>query len=78
MQLFSEAYDMLRKACGLSNDEMSALFDKWNHEDLKCYLAEITAEVLKKDDDLTSDKVIDHILNEASYKGTGNWTLEDA
>lgn len=78
MQLFSEAYDMLRKACGLSNDEMSALFDKWNHEDLQCYLAEITAEVLKKDDDLTSDKVIDHILNEASYKGTGNWTLEDA
>ena len=38
---------------------------------------EITSKVLAQKDDLTPDHVIDHILNVASYKGTGNWMLED-
>ena len=33
--------------------------------------------MLKQKDNLTPDHVIYHILNVASYKGTGNWMLED-
>lgn len=77
MQEFSEVYDILRKIAGKTNDEMSEIFAKWNQGPVQAYLTEITAKVLKQKDDLTSDHVIDHILNVASYKGTGNWMLED-
>ncbi|MDF7668616.1 NADP-dependent phosphogluconate dehydrogenase [Lactobacillus sp. ESL0703] len=78
MQEFSEVYDILRKIAGKTNSEMSQIFADWNQGVVEAYLSEITAEVLKQKDDLTPDYVIDHILNVASYKGTGNWMLEDA
>lgn len=78
MQEFSEVYDILRKIAGKTNNEMSQIFADWNQGVVEAYLSEITAEVLKQKDDLTPDYVIDHILNVASYKGTGNWMLEDA
>ena len=77
MQEFSEVYSLLRDVAHKSDDEMSEIFDKWNHSVVQAYLSEITSKVLKQKDDLTSDNIIDHILNVASYKGTGNWTLED-
>lgn len=77
MQEFSEVYDILRKIAGKSNDEMSEIFAKWNNGRVHAYLTEITTNVLKQKDDLTSDHIIDHIMNIASYKGTGNWMLED-
>lgn len=77
MQEFSEIYDILRQVVGKTNDEMSAIFNDWNEDLVPSYLTEITAAVLKQQDDLTPDHIIDHILNEASYKGTGNWMLED-
>lgn len=78
MQIISEVYDIMRKVGNLSNDEMSEIFAKWNEGQLKTYLVEITSAVLKQKDNLTKDHIIDHILNVASYKGTGNWMLEDA
>ena len=77
MQEFSEVYSLLRDVAHKSNGEMSEIFDKWNHSVVEAYLSEITSKVLKQEDDLTPDHIIDHILNVASYKGTGNWTLED-
>ena len=77
MQEFAEVYDILRKIAGKSNDEMSEIFAKWNKGRVEAYLTEITSNVLKQKDDLTPDHVIDHVLNVASYKGTGNWMLED-
>ncbi|GFZ26526.1 NADP-dependent phosphogluconate dehydrogenase [Lactobacillus corticis] len=77
MQEVSEVYDLLRTVSGKSNEEMSEIFGKWYQGDLHAYLIEITSKVLQQKDDLTSDYVIDHILNVASYKGTGNWMLED-
>ncbi|QNQ81163.1 NADP-dependent phosphogluconate dehydrogenase [Lactobacillus sp. PV034] len=78
MQIIVEVYDILRTIGKYSNEEMSDIFAKWDESALKSYLIEITAKVLKQKDDLTSGYVVDHILNEASYKGTGNWMLEDA
>lgn len=78
MQEISEVYDIMRKVGHLSNSEMSDVFAEWDKGDLNAYLVEIASKVLKQKDDLTDDDVIDHILNIASYKGTGNWMLEDA
>ena len=78
MQIISEVYDILRTVGRYSNDEMSETFANWDKGAAQAYLIEITAKVLKQEDDLTNDHIIDHILNEASYKGTGNWMLEDA
>lgn len=77
MQEISEVYDLLRKLTDKSNDEMAELFAKWDQGKLHAYLIEITAKVLRQKDQLTDDHIIDHILNEAAYKGTGNWMLED-
>lgn len=78
MQIIAEVYDIMRKVGNLSNDKMSDIFAEWNHGELNTYLVEITSAVLKQRDDLTDGYVIDHIQNVASYKGTGNWMLEDA
>ncbi len=78
MQIIAEVYDVLRTAGNYSNNEMSEIFANWDKGALQAYLIEITSKVLKQKDDLTDDNIIDHILNEASYKGTGNWMLEDA
>lgn len=77
MQEFSEVYNLLRDVAHKTDDEMSAIFEEWNKTVVPAYLSEITAKVLKQKDDLTDDHIIDHILNVASYKGTGNWMLED-
>lgn len=77
MQEIAEVYDILRKLAHKSNDEMADIFAQWDQGRLHAYLTEITAKVLRQKDDLTADHVIDHILNVASYKGTGNWMLED-
>ncbi|MEO5995111.1 MAG: NADP-dependent phosphogluconate dehydrogenase [Chitinophagaceae bacterium] len=78
MQLISETYDLLKNGLGLSNDEMSALFDKWDKTDMTSYLVEITAAVLAFDDDKTKNRLIDMILDKAGSKGTGKWTSQDA
>lgn len=77
MQLISEFYDILRKVLGMSNDEMSKLFEDWNRGYLASYLIEITAKILaKKEDDGTY--VVDHILDKTGMKGTGRWTVQEA
>jgi 6-phosphogluconate dehydrogenase len=78
MQLISECYDLLKNGLGLNNDELSALFDKWDKSDMTSYLVEITAAVLKYDDDKTKNRLVDMILDKAGSKGTGKWTSQDA
>src|SRR5699024_12050283 len=77
-QIISEVHDALPIFGNYSSDEMSEIFKNWDKGGLQAYLIEITSKVLKQKDNLTDDHIIDHILNEASYKGTGNWMLEDA
>jgi 6-phosphogluconate dehydrogenase len=74
MQLIAEAYTFLRKKLGLSVDEIADIFDEWNQGELKSYLIEITAEILRKRDDITGLPLIDVILDKAGQKGTGKWT----
>lgn len=74
MQLIAEAYTFLRKNIGLSVEEIATIFETWNQGELKSYLIEITAEILRIKDEITGLPLIDMILDKAGQKGTGKWT----
>ena len=78
MQLIAEAYDILKRAGNMSNDDMSALFDKWNKGRLNSFLIEISADILKQRDDKMDGHLLDVILDKAKQKGTGKWTSQTA
>ena len=78
MQLTSEIYDLLKKAGGLSNEEIHQAFATWNKGRLQSFLVEITSEILAQKDDLTDGDLVDMILDKAKQKGTGKWTSQNA
>ena len=78
MQLIAEAYDVLKRAGGMSNDDMAALFNKWNKGRLNSFLIEITADILAHHDEEMGGHVLDVILDKAKQKGTGKWTSQTA
>lgn len=78
MQLTSEIYDLLRKSCNLSNEELHKVFDTWNKGRLQSFLVEITAEIFNQKDDKGDGYLVDKILDKAKQKGTGKWTSQNA
>ena len=79
MQLIAEVYDIMKNVLKLSNEEMANIFDEWNKTELESYLIEITAKILSKKDDVTSEGyVVDYILDKTGMKGTGRWTIQEA
>jgi 6-phosphogluconate dehydrogenase len=78
MQLIAEAYDLLRRVKGLSPAAIADVFEEWNSGDLKSYLIEITAEVLRQTDAATGKPFVDIVLDQAGQKGTGVWTVQNA
>ncbi len=78
MQLIAEAYDILRKALGLSAAEISDIFTQWNKGVMESYLVEITSQVLTASDPKTEKPLVDEILDKAGQKGTGKWTAQVA
>lgn len=81
MQLISEAYDLMHRAGGLSNQQLHEIFLRWNKGKLQSFLMAVTAEVFKTADNEThepNDFLIDKILDQAGSKGTGKWTSQEA
>lgn len=78
MQMIAEIYDLLHRGVGLSNQELHDVFSAWNEGPLQSYLIEITADILKKQDEYTGQDLIDLIFDEAKQKGTGKWTSQNA
>ena len=78
MQLIAEIYDILHRGLGMSGAELADLFDEWNKGELKSYLIEITALILRQTDPDTGKPLVDVILDEAASKGTGKWTSQNA
>ncbi|MBZ0302192.1 MAG: decarboxylating NADP(+)-dependent phosphogluconate dehydrogenase [Anaerolineae bacterium] len=77
MQLITEAYHLMKVGLGLSHDEMSTVFKKWNSGHLDSYLIEITGNILAyRDQDGTP--IVEKILDSAGQKGTGKWTVSTA
>jgi 6-phosphogluconate dehydrogenase len=78
MQLIAEAYDLMKRGLGISNDELHQVFESWNQSELNAYLIEITANIFREADEKTGQRLIDEILDEAKQKGTGKWASQDA
>lgn len=78
MQVIAEAYDLLRKGLGLTPAEIADVFSRWNEGELESYLIEITAEVLRQADASTGVPLVDLVVDQASQKGTGKWTVQTA
>ncbi|MFV2021344.1 NADP-dependent phosphogluconate dehydrogenase [Micromonospora sp. LOL_023] len=78
MQLIGEAYDLLRRAGGLTPAQIADVFRSWNSGRLSSYLIEITAEVLGHTDATTGKPFVDVVLDRAGQKGTGRWTVQGA
>ena len=78
MQLIAEAYDLMKRALGLNNDELHGQFSAWNNGELNGYLMEITGHIFSKVDETTGRRLIDEILDVARQKGTGMWTSQSA
>jgi 6-phosphogluconate dehydrogenase len=76
MQLIAETYDLLHRGLGLSNAELAEIFAEWNRGELQSYLVEITADILRRQEN--GRDWVDLILDEASQKGTGKWTAQNA
>jgi 6-phosphogluconate dehydrogenase len=73
MQLICEAYFMLSRALGLSNDELYDVFDEWNRGELESYLIEISRDIFSVRDEMGDGHLVDKILDVAGAKGTGKW-----
>ena len=72
MQLIAETYQLML-SMGMNNDQISAVFKKWNSGKLKSYLIEITAKIFQKKE--KGEYLIDKILDTAGQKGTGRWAV---
>jgi 6-phosphogluconate dehydrogenase len=69
MQSIAEAYDLMYRGMGLSNDNISSIFSEWNNGVLNSYLVKITSKVLRiKKDGMA---LIDSIVDKSMQKGTG-------
>lgn len=78
MQLIAESYQLLRQAAGLSVAQAQAVFAQWQQGPLDSYLIEITCDILKVQDPLSDDPLVEKILDQAAQKGTGQWTSQSA
>jgi 6-phosphogluconate dehydrogenase len=76
MQLIAEVASILREGMGLPWGEVADAFSKWNQGDLKSFLIEITADILRAADPQNAGTLlVDSILDRAGQKGTGKWTV---
>jgi 6-phosphogluconate dehydrogenase len=78
MQLIAETYDLLHRGGELPPAEIADILEDWNRGELRSYLIEITASVLRRKDGDTGRPIVDVIVDEAQQKGTGKWMSQNA
>ncbi len=78
-QILAEAYDLMKRVCGMNGDEMASVMGYWNKtEELSSYLVEITEACLRVKDPVDSSDLVEKIMDKAGQKGTGLWTVVSA
>uniref|UniRef100_A0A1I7XDL7 6-phosphogluconate dehydrogenase, decarboxylating n=1 Tax=Heterorhabditis bacteriophora TaxID=37862 RepID=A0A1I7XDL7_HETBA len=73
MQLIAEAYHLMLKGVGLTQEQIAEVMEEWNKGELDSFLVEITANILKYKDE-NGESVVPKIRDAAGQKGTGKWT----
>ena len=48
MQLIAETYDLMKRALGLTNQQLQDVYSEWNQGELNSYLLEITSHIFGK------------------------------
>ena len=76
MQVICEGYDVAKRLLQLDNKTIAKAFADWNEQRLQSYLMEITADILRYEEN--GQSVLDVILDTAGQKGTGKWTSINA
>ncbi|RPA66711.1 NADP-dependent phosphogluconate dehydrogenase [Cyclobacteriaceae bacterium YHN15] len=76
MQAIAETVHLMRYGLKLNPLEIAKVLREWQHEGLKSYLLEITADILEVKEN--NGFLVDMILDEAAQKGTGGWSLKTA
>ena len=74
MQLICEVYHFMSEVLGMSAQEIGDVFADWNSGVLNSYLMEISAEILRTLDPVSSKPFVEVVLDKAGQKGTGLWT----
>ncbi len=78
-QILAEAYDLMKRVCGMNGDEMASVMSYWNKtEELSSYLVEITEACLRVKDPDDRGDLVEKIMDKAGQKGTGLWTVVSA
>lgn len=77
MQLIAEVYGCLRYDLGHSPTDVARIFSRWQRGAQESNLLGLTIDILNKKD-VDGSLLIDHILDSAGAKGTGNWTTAAA
>ena len=62
----------------MTNDELHKVYKTWNEGELQSFLVEITRDIFLQQDDKTTNRLVDMILDKAGAKGTGKWTSQDS
>ncbi len=76
MQLIAETTTLLRDGLGLPAARVADVYEGWNEGELRSFLVEITADILRAPDPQNpSQLLVDAILDRAGQKGTGKWTV---
>jgi len=80
MQLIGECVWALKKALGLTSEEIAEIMGKWNSpgDVLRSYLIEISAESMKEKDKGKNHSLVDVVADITRMKGTGTWTVQSA
>lgn len=78
MQLIAESYDVLKTIGRKTNAQLHEIFKRYNEGELNSYLIEITQDIFKTKDDLSTKDLIDVIKDTAGQKGTGIWTSKES
>ncbi len=76
MQLIAEAYEMMKKGLGLSDEKIQDTFTQWNKGRLQSFLIEITKDIFAFKE--SNHLLLNDIKDEARSKGTGKWTSQVA
>lgn len=78
MQLIAEIYLIFKTCFKFTNQEIATIFQKWNNTEVGSYLVEITSKILVEKDLETANDLLDVIVDRASQKGTGKWTIMES
>ncbi|RME60826.1 MAG: NADP-dependent phosphogluconate dehydrogenase [Candidatus Dadabacteria bacterium] len=78
MQIICEIYDILKNVLKLSHSEIADSFERWSKTELDSFLIEITEKILRKKEENGDGILLDKIVDKASEKGTGRWTVQSA